>query len=87
MVILVPFPIVQPRNLRLGVPRPSLQGHVDTDSKHQKKAFLPGQMKFKLSSWLVGSAAAAAFSLQNGKAPHTHSYRSSTSVRGVVLFL
>lgn len=60
---------------------------MDTDSKHQKKAFLPGQMKFKLSSWLVGSAAAAAFSLQNGKAPHTHSYRSSTSVRGVVLFL
>lgn len=36
VVMLVPFPIVQPRNLRIGVQRQSLQGHVETDSKHRR---------------------------------------------------
>lgn len=71
MLVSFPLPTVQPRTLRLGVL--SLSRVVWKHSKHQK-VFFPGQMNFKLSSWLFCSIAAFFFffASPNGKT-HTHS--------------
>lgn len=47
----------------------SLQGRVETDSKRQK-VFFPGQINFKLSSWLFCSITAFFF-CPEWKDPHT----------------
>lgn len=81
MLVSFPLPTVQPRTLRLGVL--SLSRVVWKYSK-RLKVFFPGQMNFKLSSWLFCSIAAFFFfASQNGKThTHTHNYRSNTSVNG-----
>lgn len=58
----------------------SLQGRVET-----QKVFFPGQMNFKLSSWLFCSIAAFFFFFllpRMERPTHTHNYRSNTSVNG-----
>lgn len=82
MLVSFPLPTVQPRTLRLGVL--SLSRVVWKHSKHQK-VFFPGQMNFKLSSWLFCSIAAFFFFfllLQMERPTHTQNYRSNTSVNG-----
>lgn len=83
MLVSFPLPSVQPRTLRLGVL--SLSRVVWKHSKHQK-VFFPGQMNFKLSSWLFCSI--AFFFLPRMERPtHTHNYRSNKCKWGFCLFL